>query len=133
MSAGDDDDIRAFRGIELAHGLVELERMNFARCRKTFFGRIGAAVIADDHVETSVCGNLANIQRHMACAEEIKRGWRQYRLDKNFERASADQAGIEFRILIKIEAESARLFRFHNLARGLPDVSFDAAATDGAD
>ena len=57
----------------------------------------------------------------------------QYRLDINFQRAAADQAGIKLRVLIEIEGQSARPLGFHYLLRRLPDFGFHATAADGAE
>ena len=57
----------------------------------------------------------------------------QYRLDINFQRAAADQAGIKLRVLIEIEGQRARPLGFHYLLRRLPDFGFHATAADGAE
>ena len=62
----------------------------------------------------------------MAGAENVEQRHGQHRLDEDFKRAAADQAGIVFGILVEIEAQGARLFLGDDFARGLPDFSLDA-------
>ena len=68
----------------------------------------------------------------MPGAEDVEQGGGKNRLDENFQRPAADQAGIVLGIVVQVEGQRARLFFFHHFARGLPDFGLDAAAADGA-
>ncbi len=68
----------------------------------------------------------------MPGAENVEQRRRQHGLDKDFQRAAADQAGIVLGIVVQVEGQRARLLFFHHLAGCLPDLGFDAAAADGA-
>ena len=46
----------------------------------------------------------------MACAEDVEQRHGQHRLDEDFERAAADQAGVVLGVLVEIEGEGAGLF-----------------------
>ncbi len=68
----------------------------------------------------------------MAGAEDVEQRGREYGFDEDFERASADEAGVVLGVVVEIEGEGARLFFFHDFARSLPDFGLDAASADGA-
>ena len=91
------------------------------------------AVVDYDDVEAGDTGNIVEVESDVSRAEDVQQRRRQYRLDEHVERAAADQAGVVLGIVVEVEGEGTRLFRFHYFARRLPDLGFDAAAADGAD
>ena len=66
----------------------------------------------------------------MSGAENVESGDRQDRLDKDFQRSSADQSGIVFGIVVQVERQGLGLFRLHDLAGRLPHFGFYAAAAN---
>src|SRR5579884_3697378 len=103
MSARHDHDIRRLVGIELLHGIVEIERVYLAGGGEAILGRVGGAIIRDDDLKASRGSRPAKIDRDVSCTKKVKQCWRKYRFDENLECAAADQAGVVLRILIQVE------------------------------
>ena len=71
------------------------------------------------------------LEGDVARAEDVEQRHGQHRLDEDFQRAAADQAGVVLGVLVEVEGQRARLFLRDDLARGLPDFGLHAAAADG--
>ena len=67
----------------------------------------------------------------MPRAENVKGRRRQNRLNKDVQRAAANQASVILRILVQVKSQRAGPFTFHHFTRSLPDLGFDASAADG--
>ena len=119
-------------GAESGENLVKIPGNHLPGPRKPLRIGVGVAVVGDDRVEPRVFGGLEEFQSHMACAKEVKQRRRQHRLDEDFQRPPAHQAGIVFGILVQIEGERAGLLIGDYVTRGLPDLGLDAAAANGA-
>ena len=72
-------------------------------------------------------------QRDVSAAEKIQPGLRQNRLDKNLQRAAADQPGIVTGLVVQVERHLARLLAADHFFGSGPHFGFHAAAADCAD
>ena len=105
-----DDDIGGLAGREIGKRFVEILRDDLKRVGETLGVGVGFAIVGNDAVESRVAGGFEELEGHVACAEDVKQRHGQHRLDKDLERAAADQAGVVLRVLVEIEGEGARLF-----------------------
>ncbi len=131
MAARGDDDVRGFNGAEILQRIVEVFGDDLKRFGEALGVGVGLAVVGDDAVEARVAGRLEELYGDMTGAKDVKKRDGEHRLDKDFKRASADEASVVFRVLIEIESEGARLFLGDDFAGSLPDFGLDAAAADG--
>ena len=67
---------------------------------------------------------------HVPAAKNVENRLRKNRLDKNLQRAAADQSGVVFRFVVQVERHLPRLLDLHHFLCRRPYVRFHAAAAD---
>jgi len=68
----------------------------------------------------------------MAAAEEVDDWLGQDGLDKNFQRAAANEAVVVAGFIVEVEDHLAGRFHLHDVFGGGPDFGFDAASANGS-
>ena len=132
MAARDDHEVRRIIDGEAGKGAIEIFGDDFLGLREALAIGVGFAIVHYGDVETGAAGGLVEFVANMACAKDVELWRRKNGFDKNFQGASADQAGVVLGILVEIEGERARFFAGDDLACSLPDLALDAAAADGS-
>ena len=111
---------------------LEIAGNHLAGVWKALTVGVRLAVIHHDYVEAGNGRDFVQVVGDVAGAKDVEqRGWK-HRLDEDFQRAAADQAGVVLGIVVEVEGERARLLLFHHFTRNLPNLGFHAAAADGA-
>ncbi len=93
----------------------------------------GLAIVDDRRGESGEHRDLGDAFRDVAAAENEGAGLGNHGFDEHAELSSADQAVVVSGVLAQAEVHLARALGFHDFARGVPDLGFDAAAADGAE
>ena len=129
VPARDDHHVRRGGGLDLLKRFLKAG-VNFLRHRKSLAVGKRFAVVDDADGEARRIRRVRESDRNVATAENVEDRLRQDRLDKNFQRAAANQAVIVVGFVIQAEGHLARRFRLHHFLRRRPHFRFHASAAD---
>src|SRR5437660_6805158 len=102
MAAGDDDEIRGGVGLNFLEGLF-VAGEDFLGHGKTLEIGEGLSVVDHTDSETGGAGNFGHGYGDVAAAEDIDDGLGENRLNKNFDRAAADESVVVGGFVVEIE------------------------------
>src|SRR6202522_1499440 len=100
MAARDNHNVRSLRRIQAFGDRVEIVGDNFASLGEALAVGVGIAIVNNRYFKTSDGRNLVQTEGDMSRPEDVQQRGRQNRLDENFERAPANQAGVVLGIVV---------------------------------
>src|SRR5690348_8967134 len=129
MAARDNQEISRRGGANFFKGIVKASVDGRRHWEALRVGECFAVVYDSD----GKAGQVRNVCRgcsYVTSAEDIEHRLGKNRLDKDFQRAAADEAGIVSRVVIQVERHFAWLFAADDFFGRGPDVCLDTAAAD---
>src|SRR5713101_4858838 len=109
---------------------ILVTRVNLLGHRKALFVRERFAVIHHSDAEARRARSFRDRHRNVPTPKEVEKRLRQNRLNKNLQRAAADQSVVVARFIVEMEDHLARCFLLHHFLRRRPDLGLDAPAAD---